>query len=70
VRPSVNAEDGIIPPIELGRWERQSIPLRVSEPYKGLFKEFFVYFEEEMNGIGDNTLGQECDILNTLSRYD
>ena len=70
VRPSVNAEDGIIPPIELGRWERQSIPLRVSEPYKELFKEFAVYFEEEMNAIGDNTLGQERDILNTLSGYD
>ena len=70
VTPSVNAEDGIVVPIELGRWERQSIPLRVSEPYKGLFKEFSVYFEEEMNAIGDNTLGQEVDILNTLSRYD
>jgi len=70
VTPSVNAEDGIIPPIELGRWERQSIPLRVSEPYKGVFKEFYVYFEEEMNAIGDNTLSQEVDILDTLSRYD
>ena len=70
VRPSVNAEDGIVVPIELGRWERQSIPLRVSEPYKELFKGFAVYFEEEMNAIGDNTLGQEVDILDTLSRYD
>ena len=70
VIPSVNSEDGIIPPIVLGRWERQSIPLRVSEPYKELFKEFAVYFEKEMNAIGDNTLGQEVDILDTLSRYD
>ncbi len=70
IKPSVNAEDGIVVPIELGRWERQSIPLRVSEPYKELFKEFAVYFEEEMNAIGDNTLGQECDILDALSRYD
>jgi hypothetical protein len=70
VIPSVNSEDGIIPPIVLGRWERQSIPLRVSEPYKELFKEFTVYFEEELNAIGDNTLSQEVDILNTLSRYD
>jgi Ca-activated chloride channel family protein len=70
VTPSVNAEDGIIPPIVLGRWERQSIPLRVSEPYKELSKEFAVYFEKEMNAIGDNTLGQELDILDTLSSYD
>jgi Ca-activated chloride channel family protein len=70
VRPSVNSVDGIPLPIQLGRWERQSIPLRVSEPYKELFKEFYVYFEKEMNAIGDDTLGQEVDILDTLSRYD
>ena len=49
--PSVDSERGIIvpPPIEpsLGRWERQSIPLVVSSPYKELFKEFSSYFENE-----------------------
>ena len=66
VTPSVNSEEGIVVPIELGRWERQSIPLRVSEPYKELFKEFSIYFEKEMNAIGDDTLGQELDILDIL----
>jgi Ca-activated chloride channel family protein len=70
VKPSVNAVEGILPPIELGRWERQSIPLRVSEPYKALFSAFSSYFEDEMNAIGDDRLGQELDILDTLSGYE
>ena len=70
VKPAVNAVEGILPPIELGRWERQSIPLRVSEQYKALFSAFSVYFEDEMNAIGDDTLTQELDILDTLRGYE
>ncbi|RCV64660.1 CASH domain-dontaining protein [Methanophagales archaeon] len=70
VKPAVNVVEGILPPVELGRWERQSIPLRVSEPYKALFSAFSSYFEAEMNAIGDDTLGQELDILDMLSGYE
>ena len=70
VKPAVNAVEGILPPVELGRWERQSIPLRVSEQYKALFSAFSVYFEDEMNAIGDDTLTQELDILDTLRGYE
>jgi len=70
VKPAVNAVEGILPPIELGRWERQSIPLQVSKPYKALFGAFSSYFKAEMNAIGDDTLTQELDILDTLSGYE
>ncbi|MDY6911425.1 MAG: hypothetical protein SVM79_03590, partial [Chloroflexota bacterium] len=70
--PAIDHEKGIIlpPPIEpmLGKWERQSLPLMVSAPYKELFEEFSVYFEDEMNVIGDDTLKQELEILSKLSK--
>jgi Ca-activated chloride channel family protein len=60
----------IIPPeFELGKWERQSVPLQVSEEYESLFQTFSGYFESEMNAIGDDTLQQEQDILEKLSDY-
>ena len=37
VVPSVTLANGIVIPVELGEWERQSLPLRVSEPYQELF---------------------------------
>ncbi|GAI88547.1 unnamed protein product, partial [marine sediment metagenome] len=64
----IDYETGIIcpPDFKLGRWERQSIPLRVSEHYENLFTEFKVYFEQEMDAIGDDTLEQELEILEKL----
>jgi Ca-activated chloride channel family protein len=59
----------VVGPYQLGRWERQSAPLRVSEHYQGLFEEFAEYFEEEMDAIGDETLERELDILEKLSTY-
>ena len=38
--PSVTLANGIVIPIELGEWERQSLPLAVSEPYPELFGRF------------------------------
>jgi len=65
--PSVDDESGIIvPPITLGQWERQSLPLLVSEPYQELFTEFRDYFEKEMNDLNDDTLNQEIEILDEL----
>jgi Ca-activated chloride channel family protein len=67
--PCINEEDGIvIPPTNLGTWERQSLPLTVSTEYRRLFKEFSKYFASETEDIGDVTLEQELDILESLSR--
>ena len=64
--PNVNDDDGIVVPPSLGQWERQSLPLAVSGPYRELFEEFRGYFEAEVDALGDETLNQELGILNTL----
>ena len=57
-----------LPPVyELGPWERQSVPLFVSRPYRQLFAQFLAYFEKEAGQIGDETLQQEVDVLKRLS---
>src|SRR3989338_7980261 len=72
IKPAVNKIKGIvIPPdfegSQLGRWERQSVPLRVSQEYKDLIKEFKIYFESEMNVIRDTTLSKEITVMNKLT---
>jgi len=71
ITPSATLEDGIVVPgpVELGEWERQSVPLQVSEPYKKLFGIFGSYFETEGEGLEDIDLQQEEIVLETLSRY-
>lgn len=69
VVPVVTFESGIVVPVILGEWERQSLPLQVSEPYRKLFAVFGSYFDEERKAIGDDTLQQEQDILDKLSKY-
>jgi Ca-activated chloride channel family protein len=74
IRPKVTLETGIIVPdepveLELGRWERQSIPLQVSDEYGKLFSEFTDYFEVEMANVGDPTLSQDIDVLKKLTNY-
>jgi len=65
--PKVDDWRGIpVPPITLGQWERQSLPLMVSGPYRELFKEFRTYFEQEMTAIGDDSLSQELEVLDRL----
>lgn len=68
---TVTTETGITIPIEvsLGKWERQSIPLRVSNSYKSLIRKFDVYFNGEINAIGDDTLVKEVKILDKLSNF-
>ena len=56
-------------PILLGEWERQSVPLQVSEPYRKLFGLFGSYFEEESKVIEDDTLQQEQVLLEMLNKY-
>jgi Ca-activated chloride channel homolog len=68
--PCITDNSGIIIPVEFGsQWERQSLPLTVSDPYRRIFQNFSQYFLSEMNSIRDNTLGQEMDVLNLLSRF-
>lgn len=64
--PVIDEEKGIIIPPELGRWERQSISLRVARPYRDLFGVFYRHFEQEKDILGDSTLQQELDILDIL----
>lgn len=68
--PVVTYEQGIVVPVILGEWERQSLPLVVSEPYRKLFSVFGSYFQDEKAAIGDNTLQQEQDILDKLKAYE
>jgi len=69
VVPSVTLANGIIIPVELGEWERQSMPLRVSEPYRELFSQFKDYFQREMQAVKDSNLQQEQVILQKLSEF-
>lgn len=67
--PSVTLANGIVIPIELGEWERQSMPLVVSEPYPELFGRFHDHFRSESQAIGDGTLVQEEEILGKLESF-
>ncbi len=67
--PSVTLANGIVIPIELGEWERQSLPLTVSEPYPDLFGRFSDYFQSESQILGDSTLEQEEAIQKKLAGF-
>lgn len=76
VQPSPEPRDGNdpwwwFPPdpgeFQLGEWERQSIPLFISRPYRKLFGNFLIHFESEMQELGDDTLSQEVEVLQRLS---
>jgi Ca-activated chloride channel family protein len=67
--PSVTLANGIVIPVELGEWERQSTVLVVSEPYPQLFGSFQDYFLVEAQAIGDSTLEQEDAILKKLAGF-
>ena len=67
--PSVTLTNGIVIPIELGEWERQSMPLTVTQPYPELFGQFANYFAIESQAIDDSTLDQEEKILKKLEDY-
>ncbi|MBN1370166.1 MAG: VWA domain-containing protein [Dehalococcoidaceae bacterium] len=69
--PRINREEGIIsPPTEPGEWERQSLPLYVSPPYRQIFEQFSAYFEAEAGIIGDENLVRELDILAALAGFE
>jgi len=53
---------------QLNEWERQSIPLSVSNHYRKVFTDFASYFKKEMDAIGDETLKQELEIIEKLAK--
>ena len=61
----------IIPPDreypQLNQWERQSIPLQVSEEYRKFISDFKDYFEEEADAIGDTSLSKETEVMEKLA---
>ena len=61
---------GIIPWVvpSLGENERQSVKLKVSDEYKQIFTKLSEYLQSEMNEVGDQTMQQEIDILNKLTK--
>jgi Ca-activated chloride channel family protein len=71
VQPAVEVaeRDGIEPPhpsVELGQWERQSVPLHVSDRYADRIGEFRTYFRDEADAIGDETLDQEDRMMEKI----
>lgn len=61
----------IIPPKiapSLGRWERQSRPLDVNDHYEKLFDAFMGYFKAETEALDDETLKQEVEVLEGLTK--
>jgi Ca-activated chloride channel family protein len=66
--PCIDDNTGIALPNLSSQWERQSLPLRVSQPYKRLISDFGSYFSREMNALQDYSLDQELGILQTLAR--
>ncbi len=74
INPVMTYDTGIvIPPDveiprELGRWERQSIPLQVSEEYQTMISDFNDYFASETQAIGDSTMNQEVEIMEKLTK--
>jgi Ca-activated chloride channel family protein len=66
--PSIDDNTGIVIPTLTSQWERLSVPLRVSPPYKRLMANFASYFVGEMNAIQDYSLDQELAVLQTLAR--
>lgn len=69
VVPSVTLANGIVIPVELGEWERQSMPLTVSGDYRLLFRQFGDYFRKERLALADTNLQNEQSILDKLGSY-
>jgi len=67
VAPCLHKERPIVRPhYELGKWERQSVPLEVPPAYRALLGDFKAYFEQEAAAIGDAKLTREVELLGRL----
>ena len=54
----------------LGQWERQSLPLTVSEGYSDAIDEFKKYFKDEVDAVGDDELLEEVRVMSALGSGD
>ena len=67
--PRIDETTGIsIPAENAGQWERTSLRLKVSQRYADIFTGFVRYYADEMDAIGDYSLGQELDVLDLLTQ--
>ncbi|MFW5746436.1 MAG: VWA domain-containing protein [Nanoarchaeota archaeon] len=69
IRPAMDPHAEIVIPPEprqLGRWERQSKPLVVSEQYSERIAEFRAHFLKESEEIGDPDLDQEAVLMESI----
>ncbi len=58
----------IVRPPVLGGWERQSLPLYVSHPWRKEFRKFVKHFESEASQLADKDLDQELEALRKLAK--
>jgi Ca-activated chloride channel family protein len=61
---------GELSPSDPEYWERESVPLVVSETYRLKFAQFLEYFVLEADGIGDDHLDEEVAILQQLATWE
>lgn len=70
ITPNTGIEDCLYTKDEiyfiLGRNERTSVDLEVSDEYKEIFSNLKTYMEQEINEVQDDTLKQEIEILDKL----
>ncbi len=73
VRKNPSAKGGIPLPtdkeLKLGRWERQSMPLKVSSAFHLLFERFAAHFAAEATALGDPELTRESKVLAKLAAH-
>ncbi len=63
--------EGIEPQADerLGRWEQQSVELRVSPIYRERFERFSAYFAAERRALGDEDMVRDLAIVEKLAGY-
>lgn len=66
---SIDEAEGITCPRipDLGRWERQSLPLQVSAGYRALMARFQAHFQTEATALDDAGLDREAGVLEYLA---
>ena len=71
VRPVFRAGESLrclLRPPVLDGWERRSLPLYVSHPWRKEFRRFHQHFRKEADALGDEDLDQELVVLERLMK--
>eukprot|EP01025_Chloroclados_australasicus_P028835 TRINITY_DN2859_c0_g2_i1.p1 TRINITY_DN2859_c0_g2~~TRINITY_DN2859_c0_g2_i1.p1 ORF type:complete len:718 (-),score=64.40 TRINITY_DN2859_c0_g2_i1:367-2376(-) len=72
VQQWVVRSSGILPVFDfiiagnLGRWERQSIDLSITQDQKDVFTQFLSYMQRTIQNVGDSSLSKEEEIIQKL----